>query len=168
MRTLPPRVSNKILIEPNSGCWLWTAALSQAGYGRIFFDGENRMAPRVVYELLKGPIPEKLFLDHLCRTRCCVNPNHLEPVTNRENCLRGENRNRNKTHCIHGHLFNDENTYICAWKGRTWRMCKTCQLIRNQFIRKRKYIENPAKTIDRPRWPETEPGISDPDKTNRP
>jgi len=81
--------------EPNTGCWLWTASTNKNGYGQFRFgsqvDGTRTMvlAHRWAYEHLVGPIPEGLQLDHLCRAPWCVNPEHLEPVTNRENTVRG-------------------------------------------------------------------------------
>jgi hypothetical protein len=113
-------------------CWIWTAYKSNEGYGQI--SGERRKprhiyVHRFSYELLNGPILEGLTLDHLCRVRCCVNPGHLEPVTNRENILRGTAPSANQsrqTHCVNGHLFDDKNTYLI--KGH--RICKLCSIIR--------------------------------------
>ena len=75
----------KIHFEPNSGCWLWAGADNGVGYGKY----RGKYAHRVAYEAARGAIPEGMFLDHLCRVRCCVNPDHLEPVTNVENIRRG-------------------------------------------------------------------------------
>src|SRR6266576_3456485 len=86
-------------------CWPWQANRGR-GYGNVWIAGRMYRAHRVAYELLIGPIPEGLTLDHLCRNRGCVNPAHLEPVTSRENTLRGEGisaNNARKTHCKHGH-----------------------------------------------------------------
>lgn len=78
--------------DPVTGCWNWTAAVDPGtGYGKFHVaPGETANAHRVAYELLAGPVPDGLDLDHLCRTRACVNPAHLEPVTRRVNLLRGE------------------------------------------------------------------------------
>ena len=77
---------------PASGCWIWVAQTNRNGYGRHKVRGQLRMAHRSSYEAHVGPIPPGLVLDHRCRVRCCVNPHHLDPVTVRENTLRGEAR----------------------------------------------------------------------------
>jgi hypothetical protein len=107
-------------------CWEWTGARERKGYGRF----RSQPAHRWSYELLRGEIPEGLFLDHLCRNRACVNPWHLEPVTNRVNILRGVSFaaiNAHKTHCIRGHEFTPENTYMST-KGRN---CRACMKLHN-------------------------------------
>jgi hypothetical protein len=109
-------------IEPNSGCWLWLNALNGHGYGTRWHNNKQTGAHRVSYELHIGPVPEGLYLDHLCRVRCCVNPHHLEPVTQRENTLRGA-RGRMKTHCPHGHPL-DYTEKSGKRVGR--RRCGTC------------------------------------------
>lgn len=108
------------------GCWLWTAQLDKGGYGKVKLDGRPWMAHRAAYTLLVGPIPAGLTLDHLCRVRNCVNPDHLEPVTLKENLMRGRTPaalNSAKTACPQGHPYDEHNTY--RWRGR--RMCKKCQ-----------------------------------------
>lgn len=133
--TLPvmERFMNSISPEPNSGCWLWTAAIANPqGYGRIGKDGKDNYAHRVSYELFVGPIPDGLQLDHLCRMRSCVNPQHLEPVTRQVNIRRGNNggHNKIKTHCPKGHPYSGDNLYISC-VGRKGapngsRICRTC------------------------------------------
>lgn len=84
------RIVPVLIIAPIGECWVWVARLNRNGYGRIHHDGDEKMAHRVAYEALVGPIPDGLLLDHRCRTRCCVNPCHLEPVTHQINTLRGK------------------------------------------------------------------------------
>ena len=125
------RFMDKVSPEPNSGCWLWTGCCISSGYGQISLGGKVRYAHRTYYELVKGPIAKGLYLDHKCRVRCCVNPDHLEVVTNRENVLRGigqSAQNARKTHCIRGHPFSTENTYIPPHKPRG-RECRACREI---------------------------------------
>lgn len=129
---LPDRIERKISPEPNTGCWLWTGHVMAIGYGRIYYsrtEGRNFkiLAHRLVYEALVGPIPEGLVLDHKCRVRSCVNPDHLEPVTLVENILRGEGspaQNSRKEQCDKGHFFVETNTYITPSTGS--RNCRTC------------------------------------------
>jgi hypothetical protein len=128
---IPPFERFMSHVEPQAdGCWLWTASKNHLGYGQwapsSSYKG-SRQAHRWSYEWLVGPIPEGLVLDHLCRTPLCVNPDHLEPVTQRENVLRGRSPqavNARKTHCIRGHEFTPENTYIYQPGNR--RACATC------------------------------------------
>ena len=113
-------------VKKTETCWLWTGVISH-GYGRFWVQGHLLLAHRFVYELLVGQIPVSLTLDHLCRVRHCVNPKHLEPVTNRENILRGDGHtavHARQTHCIHGHPFNLANTYITRAGARECRECK--------------------------------------------
>lgn len=98
---------DKISLAP---CWLWTASTrtSDGGqlYGKFWLNGKDESAHRVSYELFIGAIPNKMTLDHLCRRTLCVNPNHIQPTTQRENTLRGIGPsaiNARKTHCIRGH-----------------------------------------------------------------
>lgn len=123
---LPPRIAAKIATNLGTGCWEWLAFLTK-GYGQIWWDGRLQAAHRVVYELLVGPIPEGMTLDHLCRVRHCVNPTHCEPVTNRDNVLRGVGpsaRAAVATKCVHGHAFDERNTYRHRVTGH--RACRQC------------------------------------------
>jgi hypothetical protein len=121
------------------GCWLWTGYRLHNGYGSLMANGKkNTLAHRFAYELLVGPIPDGLTLDHLCRVRNCVNPAHLEPCTMAENALRGVGPtavNARKTHCKRGHEFTPQNTYARPDGGRE---CKACRGMhkRNQIARK--------------------------------
>lgn len=115
-------------------CWIWTGGLVGGGYGQFGVTGQwHKRAHRYAYELVVGPIPDGLVLDHLCRVRCCVNPAHLEPVTQRENLMRGLGSwNAGKTHCKRGHEFTPENTYVAPHGKRT---CRTCRNVRQRSRR---------------------------------
>lgn len=112
-------------------CIVWWGAVQPDGYGVWPSSGgryhrRRPYAHRVIYEETLGPIPAGLTLDHLCRNRTCVNPSHLEPVTNRENILRGESlsaRRARQTECYRGHPLSGENLY--SWGGR--RYCRKCR-----------------------------------------
>ena len=114
-------------------CWLWTGLLDKDGYGRHYVGvsratAGEKTAHRFAYELLVGPVPDGLELDHLCRIRNCVNPRHLEPVTTRVNQLRGfglSGHNARKTHCPNGHPYDEANT-IWSENG-THRTCRICR-----------------------------------------
>lgn len=126
----------KIVALP-SGCWEWKAGKTEKGYGRFWNNGRLVKAHRFSYELLIGPIPTGLTLDHLCRNRACVNPHHLEPLLMRENILRGNGlcaRNARKTHCPRGHPYDMFNTYRYPDGSRE---CKICLCVRrNEGMRR--------------------------------
>lgn len=129
-RSLADRFWEKVSVGSPDECWEWTAGTYSNGYGLFFVEHSpkrrNAMAHRVAYELSVGPIPDGLVIDHLCRNRACVNPDHLEPVTHRVNLLRGEGLtaiHAAQTHCAHGHEYTPSNTYVRP--GGT-RECRTC------------------------------------------
>lgn len=128
IHALRARIEQRVEPEPNTGCWLWLLAVNKkSGYGQMGVNGRVLYAHRVAYEAWRGPIPEGLTIDHLCRVRSCVNPDHLEAVTMRENTLRGEStaaRNARKTHCPEGHPIEAGNANTKTWNG--WRRCRTC------------------------------------------
>lgn len=119
-------------VNKTESCWLWTACTGRRGHGYFGINGKNRAAHRVAYEMLVGPIPPGLTLDHLCRQPACVNPAHLEPVDNRTNVLRGIGptaQNARKTHCKRGHSLTSENIY----RRGNGRQCKLC--CRDRYLR---------------------------------
>jgi hypothetical protein len=137
---LSDRVLSKIRVEGD--CWKWTAGKNNKGYGYVRMPGkEKRSVHKLFYETLRGPVPEGLQIDHLCRVRNCVNPDHMEAVMPRENQRRGRrNQYRNVTHCIHGHEFTLENTY--RWSKRpNERGCRMCirERSRQHSMRKEGY-----------------------------
>jgi hypothetical protein len=128
---LQARVERLSQPEPMSGCWLWIGFVQADGYGVIFHGRRKQMAHRASYEAFVGPIPDGLTIDHLCRTRSCVNPAHLEAVTGRENTLRGASpivALGRLTHCKRGHAFSPEN--VGARPGR--RECQVCKRERDR------------------------------------
>lgn len=137
---LAKRFESKYISEPNSGCWLWEGGMFDNGYGAIWHSQEHKPhtigAHRASWLIYRGSIPGDLEIDHRCRNRACVNPDHLEPVTCKVNLLRGAGvpaKNAAKTACIHGHEFTEENTrWTRQHKSdhRMMRICKTC--VRNR------------------------------------
>lgn len=131
-------------------CWLWIGFRQSEGYGR-FGPEKTRsiLAHRWAYERIIGPIPQGCEIDHLCRNPPCVNPQHMEPVTERVNTLRGEGptaRNARKTHCIRGHAFTPENTILRPSGGRTCRICRRANSARSEARRpKRQYAPRHPK-----------------------
>jgi hypothetical protein len=124
------RFRKKVAVGDPSGCHLWVGGLDRYGYGQIRVDGRYVGAHRVAWEIEHGPIPHGLVIDHLCRIPACVNPAHLEPVTERENILRGTSPSAiaaRKTHCIHGHPFSGENLYLRKREKGWKRECRACQ-----------------------------------------
>jgi hypothetical protein len=114
---MPERFWNKV--DASGPCWLWTGALS-GGYGSF----QGRLAHREAWELLVGPIPPGMELDHLCRVTHCINPDHLEVVTHRTNMQRAAFWNRNKTMCKNGHPYDEANTHVRP-SGK--RRCRACE-----------------------------------------
>ena len=130
-------------VEQVGDCWVWTGGLNGVGYGQFYVGGPGTgkaYAHRWSYEFHIGPIPDGLHLDHLCRNRACVNPWHLEPVSVRENLLRGEGPSALhavKTHCPAGHPYSGENLRVTNGA----RHCRECARRRAR----RAYQANPEK-----------------------
>ncbi len=117
---LPPRFWDKVLPDPGSGCWVWQARRDPKGYGSFSWQGRWTKAHHVAFLVLGIPIVEQV--DHTCTNTSCVNPAHLDPVTNAENMRR---RYARMTHCKHGHSLSD--AYV---EKRGTRNCRTCQKLR--------------------------------------
>lgn len=120
---LSDRFWSKCVPEPNSGCWLWFASVDAGGYGQIRIDRRMHTAHILAYRTLVGDYASDLEIDHRCRTRCCVNPAHLEPVTHAVNLLRGIGFHTRKTHCPKGHAYDAANTRVY----RGMRYCRACK-----------------------------------------
>ena len=128
-------------VEIVGECWLWrgwvrNAPLGQGGgYGHFRLDGRQQRVHRLAYEYLVGDIPDDLTIDHLCRNRSCVRPDHLEVVTPIENTLRGvspPSKNRRKSRCVNGHEFTESNTYRPP-NNQARRECRACKDLRNKM-----------------------------------
>jgi hypothetical protein len=128
---MPLATAIAMFADRPTDCWDWPGGYFHHGYGRVFHDGKQRLSHKVAYEVLVGPVPEGLELDHGCRNRRCFNPRHLEPVTHRVNSLRSHNvgaLNARKTHCKHGHEFTPQNTRMRKRRRGLERVCRQCVL----------------------------------------
>lgn len=117
-------------VKKTDYCWIWTGSLNRLGYGQFRVGNKIMRAHRIAFQEINGPIPEGLTLDHLCRNPACVRPDHLEPVTMRENIRRGLSpfaKKARAAHCINGHLFDENNTRLRKTKYGTGRQCKECE-----------------------------------------
>jgi hypothetical protein len=149
LETLVDRFYEKV--QNTGDCWLWTGSIKPNGYGQIGLRSKNcdhkasvGYAHRLSYELFIGEIPSGKDLDHLCRNRRCVNPDHLEPVTRQTNLLRGDTlpaKLAAKTHCKYGHPFTEENTK----KVKGGRECVTCRKIYAAGNHRLKWGELPSE-----------------------
>lgn len=128
-------------VESSTGCWLWRGPLDRDGYGSFYFRKRNRRAHRVGYFLLNGPIPEGLVINHTCRNRHCVNPQHLEAVDVRTSALKDSSSpayvNSQKTHCPKGHPYDR--------KYGKQRYCSVCSAEKTKRLRAKWREAEPIK-----------------------
>ena len=128
IRPARERILSRVFVQ-SSGCWLWLGVIEANGYGALGVRGRKVYAHRLAFEVFRGEIPAGMDTDHLCRNRACCNPEHLEPVTRRENVMRGDGPrllakvNGDKTSCKNGHEFTEANTHIRPHGGRSCRAC---------------------------------------------
>jgi hypothetical protein len=110
---------DKFIFKDLSGCWIWLGSCDRNGYGVFTYYGKH-MAHRFIYEWYVGPIPDGLDLDHLCKNKSCVNPEHVEPVTRQVNIQRKYER---RGTCPAGHKYSEQNTHIGS---NGYRKCRVC------------------------------------------
>ncbi len=129
----------KLVQGEQSECWTWQSSMLPKGYGTTKYKGKGIAAYKLAYMLSIGPVPDGLELDHLCRTRRCVRPDHLEPITHLENIRRGICANREKATCLKGHPFD-----VIRKSGK--RDCSVCHkaLVRAYHLRKKQEREQNA------------------------
>lgn len=118
------RLATEVVEDPETGCLVWQGSKTSVGYGDLRYDGKHKLAHRLAYENARGPIPEGLYIDHLCRRRDCINPDHMEPVTHAENLKRAR-----KDKCFRGHPRSGDNLYISPLRGL--RQCRECNRMRS-------------------------------------
>lgn len=146
------RFWNQVVQIPD-GCWIWIGTIASGEYGQMVVNGRTLMAHRFAYELLVGPIPEGLTLDHLCRETMCCRPDHLEPVTLADN-IRRQIRTRS-THCPRGHPYDEANTRLKRQRYQTvdgeascmGRICRACQATGRSERNRDYYLRNRDRLI---------------------
>jgi len=121
--TIQDRFWSKVYDTQPETCWLWVGGSTPAGYGVIWYKTRQVYAHRLSYEWAYGPIPKGLQVDHLCFTPSCINPEHLETVTDSENKRRALNFRGQRTYCYNGHLTAESGVYIAPSGARECRVC---------------------------------------------
>ncbi len=150
-KIIEQRILDKV--EYTETCWKWTGGRNSDGYGQCWHNNKQQRVHRVFYEFYKGTISKGLVIDHLCRNRACVNPEHLQAVTVRVNTERGESivaKYMKATHCIHGHEFSVENTTFSKSK-KGGRRCKQCgrDWYKNNYDKEKQKIYNETRKTNR-------------------
>lgn len=125
-------------VDKTGNCWEWIGSILSNGYGQFWYNGKPQLVHRLSYENTKGEIPKELVINHICRTRHCVNPDHLEVITRGKNIQIGISANRNKIFCALGHKYDQKNTYF---RPTGYRQCRICQLISKRKYNDRKRLE---------------------------
>lgn len=137
-----PRFWKQVKVASDQECWVWQKCKSPSGYGVFRLQGKNIPAHRFSWEIANGPMPQELVTDHLCRNHSCVNPAHLEAVTNRENVLRGvapAALHAKKDHCPQGHSYSGGNLLVVQAKaGGQQRYCRACDAEKHRQQRQAK------------------------------
>ena len=150
-RPVVDRFWEKVDLSDPGGCWPWAGSLRSYGYGQFSISHSvNAFAHRVAYEILVGPIPAGLTLDHLCRNRRCVNPAHLEPVTMRENILRGTSfsaQAARRTHCPFGHPY--DGVVVETFAAHAQRICTRCKAAATRRYRAKNRVRLNAVALQR-------------------
>jgi hypothetical protein len=138
----------KSALVVESGCWEWTASLDKYGYGKFYADHKHVTASRFSYIAFNDKVPEPgMVVDHECRNRRCVNPEHLREITNAKNVLIGDGLSAKfkiATHCKHGHEFSGKNVWVHPTLG--YRQCRECHRRRNRITGHKAYWRKRAGT----------------------
>lgn len=123
-RTLQEKIDWNYMPVTETGCWIWLCKTDKHGYGRF---GPGKLTHRVSYELYRGAIPKDMTLDHICRVRCCINPEHLRLASWDEARKQAHDHWRSRTHCVRGHEYSEANTGVNRNGKGISRYCKACR-----------------------------------------
>lgn len=134
---LKSKIQERLSIGGFDSCWEWKGTLNHDGYGIVFDGGKGRRVSRVMWVLHRGSLDGDITIDHLCRNRACANPRHLQPVSNKENTLRGFGptaENSRKEQCASGHWLDGDNLIVTP---EGWRRCRKCRRIQTREAMRR-------------------------------